>query len=258
MVWSFEPVILHLGSLEIRWYGVCFMLAFLTGWLLMRVLMRRRGYPTEWAADLVVYAILGGVGGARLLHCLVYDPMYYLEQPLRILLVNNGGLASHGALLGLSLVVLLFSRRKKIPLLTLLDMVAAVVMPGAAMIRFANFLNSEILGTPTTLPWGIVFERVDHVARHPVMLYEALGYVLLALFLWHLYHRETRRQGSVVAWLLVLVFSLRFVLEYFKESLASWSLPPFSAGQWLSLLPVLTGLLLLWWLRRNARAKELT
>ena len=255
MIWSFDPVMLELGSLELRWYGFCFMLAFLTGWLLMRVLMRRATYPSEWAADLVVYAIIGGVGGARLLHCLVYDPAYYMEKPLRILQVHHGGLASHGALLGLALVVVFFARRRRIPLLKLLDMVAAVVLPGAGLIRIANFLNSEILGTPTTLPWGIVFKRVDLVARHPVMLYEALGYFLLAFFLWWLYHRSNSQPGRVTGWLLVLVFGLRFVLEQFKEALAAWTLPPFSAGQWLSVLPVLVGIALLWQLRSQRKLR---
>ena len=128
--------------------------------------------------------LIGIIVGARLVHCLVYEPDVYLADPIRILYVWQGGLASHGGGLGALLAVVWASKRKQIPLLYLLDRLAVPTLFFGACVRFGNLMNSEILGVPTDLPWGIVFTRVDELPRHPAQLYEALSYTLLAFWVW--------------------------------------------------------------------------
>lgn len=243
MVWDVSPVAftVSLGptSFRVFWYGLFFASTFVYGLFFFRWIFRREGRPVDEVYDLVMWVMGGTLVGARLGHVLFYDPAYYLRHPLKILALNEGGLASHGAVAGILLAVWLYSRyATRQPFLWVVDRIGMAVPLSGCLIRIGNFFNSEILGTPTGVPWGIVFARIDTVARHPVQLYEAAAYLLIfaSQFRHYLRHGDGGRPGYLFGRFLFLVFSARFLLEFFKEGQASfesgWVL---TMGQWLSL-----------------------
>ena len=185
LVWNIDPVLLHLGQLQIRWYGLLFAFGILVAYRAGIWSFEQAGGSREEASRLLGYVVLGTVVGARLGHCLLYEPGYYHEHPLQILAVWRGGLASHGGALGIALAVWLFARRTGRNVLWLLDRVAVAAPVAGACIRVGNFFNSEIVGRPSSVPWAVVFARVDPYPRHPAMLYEALAYLtIFAGILW--------------------------------------------------------------------------
>jgi prolipoprotein diacylglyceryl transferase len=193
---------------------------------------------------LFLYATVGILAGARLLHCLVYEPSYYLHHPVEILFFWKGGLASHGGMAGVILAAWLFCRRygeKPLWLLSRLTIPGTLV---AAFVRIGNFFNSEILGLPSDTPWAIVFARVDMVPRHPVQLYESGAYLLLFGLLLFLYLRLKPEKATQIlpGAFLTGMFSARFVLEYFKTEQADYVTGlPFTVGQLLSLPLIVIG-----------------
>ena len=250
-----DPVMLSPGPLEIRWYGLCFALAFLFGqgymqWRLKEDEQKGRLVGAlEHLDSLLIWIVVGTVLGARLGHCLFYDPDYYLSRPWEIPMVWQGGLASHGGLMGFLLSLSLFSKKKKVPFWPILDRLAVPAALGGALIRLGNFFNSEIVGTSSDLPWAVVFARVDAVPRHPVQLYESLSYAAIALLLFVADRRGLagkKHSGRLTGLFLVMAFSMRLFLELFKTSQASWiSGFPLSMGQMLSLPVVMAGAFLL-------------
>jgi phosphatidylglycerol---prolipoprotein diacylglyceryl transferase len=254
--WAFEPVLLSVGPFTVRWYGLLFVGAFLTGqWMLGRM-FAAEGVPRENAERLMIYALLGAVIGARLVHCLFYEPQYYLSHPLAILRIWEGGLASHGGTLGM-LLALWFAARSaqpKLPFLWLIDRASLPAALGAMFVRIANFLNSEIVGIPTSGEWGVVFESVDALPRHPAQLYEAFAYGLIFLVLLAVYRRTGKRtpEGLLFGLLMVLVFSARIVVEFFKTPQAAYEAGQmFSVGQYLSLPFVVLGVIMIVTSRRR-------
>jgi prolipoprotein diacylglyceryl transferase len=254
VVWDISPVAftLHLGALEfpVRWYGLFFASTFIYGILIFRYMYRKEGRPVDEVYDLVLWVMGGTVVGARLGHCLFYDPAYYLSHPLEIFKVTEGGLASHGALVGILIGVWLYSKRAtNQSFLWVCDRIGMAVPLSGCLIRIGNFFNSEILGRPTDLPWAVTFARVDMIPRHPVQLYEALAYLLIfaVQFRYYLKHGNAGPEGYLFGRFLVLVFGARFVLEFFKEGQAAfeqgWAI---SVGQWLSVPAVLVGVYMIW------------
>ena len=253
--WNLSPELFRLGPLAVRWYGLLFMGAFMLGfWLMNRVYLREQR-KQEDLDRLLIVTMAGTVIGARLGHCLFYDPAWYLANPLQILKVWQGGLASHGAAVGIVLSTWIFSRsRPDQTLLWLLDRLVVVIALAGMLIRMGNFFNSEIVGIPTTVPWAVVFERVDALPRQPVQLYESICYGLIFVLLYGLLERHWQRMipGQLLGLFLVLVFGVRFVLEFFKTSQTDFSMPgPLSMGQWLSIPAVAIGL---WLIQRARRA----
>ena len=244
--WTFDPILFSAGPLTVRWYGLLFVGAFLVGqWMLGRI-FAVEGVPRENAERLMMYLLLGAVIGARLVHCLFYEPEYYLSHPLAILRIWEGGLASHGGTLGMLLALWLGARtaRPKLPFLWLVDRVSIPAALGAMFVRIANFLNSEIVGIPTSGEWGVVFESVDALPRHPAQLYEAFAYGLIFLVLRAVYRRTGKRtpEGLLFGLLMVLVFSARIVIEFFKTPQAAYEAGQmFSVGQYLSVPFVVLG-----------------
>lgn len=256
--WHPDPQLFSLGPLHIRTYGVLFSLAFLCSFAVMLWIFRREHRPEEQLNRLFLYVFLGVVAGARLGHCLFYAPEFYLRNPFEILRIWEGGLASHGAAIGILTAVWLFVRRTPGMSFAWVSDHVAVVIPLAAMfVRIGNFFNSEILGLPASLPWSVVFDRVDQVPRHPVQIYEAVTYLLLFLVMLAVYHRGVynSRPGRQAGLLVVLLFSARFVLEFFKEGQAAHDATlPITTGQILSIPLVAFGLWLL--LRKTAPASS--
>lgn len=256
MIWDASPIAfsLELGPLQFaaHWYGLLFASTFIYGMVFFRYIYRTENRPEDAVYDLVLYVIGGTVIGARLGHVLFYDPAYFLANPLEILKIWQGGLASHGALIGILLGVWLYSRSEHgEPFLWVCDRIGMAVPLSGCLIRIGNFFNSEILGLPTQVPWAVTFANIDRIPRHPVQIYEALAY--LAIFLIQLRHylryRGASPPGLLMGRFLLLVFGARFILEFFKEEQAAFdSLGGLTQGQWLSLPAMLAGL----WLVRRA------
>ncbi|MFP4229193.1 MAG: prolipoprotein diacylglyceryl transferase [Salinivenus sp.] len=255
--WDVDPTLFELGPLAPRWYGLLFALGFLIGFYLMQRVFRREGKPVQDLDFLLLYLLGGTVIGARLGHVLFYAPGYYLLRPHEILAIWEGGLASHGGLIGVLFAIWLYCRRREDqPFVWLLDRLAAPVALTGALIRLGNLFNSEILGVPTDLPWGVVFERaarlrddIEAVPLHPVQVYESISYALIAAVLWGLYRRygEDTPHGLLVGLFMTLIFGARIVLEAFKREQAHFEVGmPLSMGQLLSIPAVLAGLWLLW------------
>ncbi|MCK6619921.1 MAG: prolipoprotein diacylglyceryl transferase [Calditrichaceae bacterium] len=251
MEWNVSPEIFRIGPIALRWYSLMFILSFLLGYYLVRKMFLAEKKPEQYMDALFLYMFGGTIIGARLGHCLFYDPVYYLTHPLEIFAVWQGGLASHGATIGIIIAVYLFSqKRKETPFLWTLDRVAIVVALAGFFIRLGNLFNSEIVGAPTTVPWAFIFPRYeqDPVPRHPAQLYEAIAYLLVFIFLFLLYRRTqaNTRHGLIVGIFLVLVFGFRFFVEFFKEVQESWEASlPLDMGQLLSIPAVLLGLYLI-------------
>jgi prolipoprotein diacylglyceryl transferase len=257
MIWNIDPVIVTFGPLTLGWYGLFFASGFLVGVNIMQWIYRRDGRdPGE--LDRLLWFVLGGtIVGMRLVHCLFYDPKYFLAHPLEILEIWKGGYASHGGAIGLLLAVYWYCRRAGRPTyLWLLDRLAIAAVITGAFIRIGNFFNSEIIGVPTDSVFGVVFLRVDALPRHPVQLYEAITY--LAIFLVMLWLYRTKRataNGVLTGTYLALVFGARFGLEFFKTPQATYEAGNvISVGQYLSVPFVVVGIGLLLRARSNRLA----
>jgi len=205
--------------------------------------------------DLVWYMILGTVIGARLGHCLFYNPEYYLSRPLEILQVWKGGLASHGAAIGILTAIYLYDRKRKgFSFLWLMDRIVITVALAGFFIRMGNFFNSEIIGKPTNADWGFVFVAVDNIPRHPAQLYESIAYLMIFIFLFAYYFitKGKFKKGLIFGLFLIMVFTFRFFVEFWKENQSLFEEKMFlNMGQLLSIPFVLVGIYLV--LRRDKK-----
>jgi len=249
---QFDPVALHLGPLVIRWYGLMYLLAFGLFLLLGRLRIKTRpgaGWNAQQLDDMLFFGVLGVVLGGRLGYVLFYQPVHFLAHPLEIFAVWQGGMAFHGGFLGVLAAMWLFARKHGKPWLSLTDFIAPLVPLGLATGRLGNFINGELWGRPTDLPWAMVFPQADGLARHPSQLYQfALEGMALFVLLW-LFSAKPRPTGAVSGLFLLGYGSFRFIAEFAREpdnflGLLSLGL---SMGQWLSLPMILAGAALLRW-----------
>lgn len=242
--------IIHaLGPIRIHWYGLMWAIAFILGYYLGLKMFRDAGKSQERLDSLLIYIMIGTVIGARLGHVLFYQPDYYFAHPSEIIKIWHGGLASHGAAVGILIAIWLYVRKyPDMQYLWVLDRVVIPVAIGGAFVRIGNFFNSEIIGHVTHVPWAIIFERVDAFPRHPSMLYEAICYMIGFFILWWIYKRykASPPKGLLLGIFLVYVFTGRFLIEYTKvrqaDFTANW---PITMGQLLSIPFVLFGIWLL-------------
>jgi phosphatidylglycerol---prolipoprotein diacylglyceryl transferase len=221
LVWNVDPDIFSLGPFHPRWYGLFFALGFFLGYEIMAQFYRREGRNIGHLSDLLLYLLLGTILGARLGHVVFYQPDYYLAHPWEIPMVWQGGLASHGGFAGVMISLYLYLKtHRDMGFIELADRLTIPCLLAATLIRIGNFFNSEILGTPSNLPWAIVFARVDHNPRHPAMLYEAVAYFLVFCALYVSYWRTNIIQfpGRVFGTSLVTCFLTRFMIEIVKEN----------------------------------------
>ncbi|MFC2084776.1 prolipoprotein diacylglyceryl transferase [Bacteroidota bacterium] len=254
--WSVDPEIISLGPLSIRWYGLLFAASFLIGYKIMFNIFKKEGKTEKDLNDLVWYMILGTVVGARLGHCLFYNPEYYLSNPIEILKVYKGGLASHGAAIGIVISLYLYTKkRKNIRYIWMMDRIVIPVALGGAFIRTGNLFNSEIIGKQTDVPWSFIFVSVDDIPRHPAQTYEALAYFSVFILLLIIYNKRYTKlkDGFLFGLFLITVFGFRFFVEYIKENQTYFEEGMMlNMGQILSIPLVLIGIILL--LKRNSKA----
>ena len=258
-IWNADPVLFAFGSFKIHWYGLLFATAILTGFSIMNRIYMHEKKPIEQLETLQIYMIVGIVVGARLGHCLFYDPEYYLSHPLEILAVWKGGLASHGGGMGAILATYIYAKKTDVTFIYLLDRLAIPTASFAFFVRMGNFMNSEIVGNKTDVPWAIVFSRVDEFARHPAQLYEALSYLLIFFILTAMYLIPKKSLGSGVIFgtFLTLVFTARITIEFVKVPQAAYAHETFlSTGQMLSIPFLLIGIALIFFGLRNTKKES--
>ena len=215
--------------------------------------------PEHYVDDLFIYVFIATLVGARLGHCLFYDPAYYLSHPLEILMIYKGGLASHGATIGILLALYWYARkREQITFLWLVDRVVIVIALAGGFIRLGNLMNSEIVGAPTDVPWAFLFyndnQHADVVPRHPAQIYEAVAYFILFFLLYRMYNKREGRiaPGLFFGIFLTWIFGFRIFVERFKAVQVDWEVGlPLNMGQMLSIPLVVIGLYLIWQARRK-------
>lgn len=260
---GFDPIAIHLGSGGIHWYGLMYLVGFFGGMWLGQYQVKRLlqiNPKSPWRItdpeDMLFYIALGVVLGGRFGYVLFYQWTYYASHPLEILAVWQGGMSFHGGFIGVMLAMVLFARKRNVAWLQLMDFVAPLVPIGLGAGRLGNFINAELWGRPTHADWGMVFPKVDLLARHPSQLYEfALEGVLLWLVLWTFAGKQ-RPIGAVSALFLLGYGSVRFLVEYTREpdqflGLLSMGL---SMGQWLSVPMLLIGAGMMVWVYRKPMA----
>ncbi len=254
VVWDINPIALKIGPLQIHWYGIFFATGLLLAYLLGEWIFKKEKKESKLLEPLFLYIVIGIVVGARLFHVLFYDPIYFLHHPLEIFQVWKGGLASHGGAIGALLGVYFFSRKYNINFWWLFARAMPSTFILAAFIRIGNFFNSEIVGTKTSVPWGVIFTRKDDVIRHPVVIYESISYLIIFLITVYLYKKMPKEQftKTVPGLAISLAFAIRFILEFFKTSQAEFaSYLPLSMGQILSIPFIIGGIFLIIYQNRN-------
>ncbi|MEK7563197.1 MAG: prolipoprotein diacylglyceryl transferase [Patescibacteria group bacterium] len=258
---SFFPsraIAISVLGFDVHWYGILYLASFILAYLLLPRLQKYRGVSLtkdQWG-DILTWSVIGVLVGGRLGYVLLYDPRYFLSHPLEIIAVWKGGMASHGGFLGVTLALLYMSRKHKISLLALADIAVIPVAIGLALGRFGNFINQELYGNVTTLPWGMSFPGAEGL-RHPTQIY-AIGkdlFIALVCFL-HL-RMSSRPKGQTAGIFLVLYGVLRFLLEFLRENTHSMfevGVLELSRGQWYSVPIVIVGIgVLMWGWRKKYR-----
>lgn len=255
ITWNLNPEIFSFGNFALRWYGLLFALGFVFGYIIMGKIFKWENIPQKTLDTLTTYMVVGTVIGARLGHCFFYEPEYYLANPLKILMIWEGGLASHGAAIGILIALILFVRKVKRPYLWILDRIVIVVALAGFFIRMGNLMNSEIYGVETSLPWGFVFERWGETnPKHPTQIYEGLSYILIFVLLYTIYikHKTKLRHGFLFGLFLITLFTMRFVIEFIKEPQVGFEKNMIlNMGQILSIPFILGGFILIYYSLRK-------
>ena len=254
ITWEVQAEITQIGFFSLRWYGLLFASAFLAGQAILLKIYRFEGKKQSDVELVTVYMIVATVVGARLGHCLFYDAGYYLANPIKILKIWEGGLASHGAAIGILTGLYLYTLKKPDQsYLWLLDRVVITIALAAFFIRTGNLMNSEIVGKPTDLPWGFIFvnnSAYESLPRHPAQLYEALSSLVLFFILYfgiYLKFKKNLPSGRVFGVFLIWIFGLRFFYEFLKENQVGFEENlPINMGQILSIPLVLAGIYILY------------
>ena len=275
ILWNPDIVAFSFGPVEVRWYSLLWCIGLFTVYQLMHYLFKEQKLGEDKFEPMFLYCFLGILIGARLGHCLFYEPEYYLSRPMEMILpmrkfadgewhfTGYEGLASHGGTLGLMIAIILYSRNVKLNLMHVLDNVAIVTPICACAIRLGNLMNSEIIGHPTDVPWAFVFERVDMLPRHPGQLYEAICYAIFFFIGWFIYRLSLKKEtmeryksndkkpfvdirvgsGFYFGLCLFLIFLSRIFIELTKENQVDFEYGMmFNMGQLLSVPFVLLGL----------------
>lgn len=257
--WNVDPILFHIGGFGLRWYSLCFLVAFLLGYYIIERMFKREGVKEDYLSSLFLYIFLAILFGARLGHCLFYEPDYFLTSEHWVEIfwpfadghyTGFQGLASHGAAIGILVSLWLYWRKYGLNPWWFLDRLVIVVALGGAFVRLGNLFNSEIYGVETTLPWGFVFEREgETVAKHPTQLYESLSYfIIFGVSYWYYLRMNGRfKTGTIFGWWLVALFGVRLLIEFVKNDQVDFEAGmALNMGQLLSLPFIIGGLTIAW------------
>lgn len=265
VTWDVNPEILSIFGREIRWYGLLWVIGLFVAIYVVQRIFDKEELPQKWFDSLFVYMMLGIIIGARLGHCLFYEPAYYLANPIEILKIWEGGLASHGGVIGIIIAVWLYS--KKVTKKSMLWTFDRVIVPTgftAAMIRLGNLMNHEIYGGPTSQPWG--FRFIENIPAwktgappifsepsHPTQIYEAIVYLIVFIITMYMFWKTDakKKQGLLLGIAMIIIFASRFLIEYVKHVQVESELimrenTGLILGQWLSIPFILWGVWLIW------------
>lgn len=249
---------LDLGFFTLQFYSLMFVIAFVTGWFIIKSIYKREGESLAKLDSLFIYMVIAILVGARLGHVIFYQSELITQDPLAVLLpietvpefkfTGFRGLASHGAAIGIIIAMFIYNKKVlKRHILWIFDRVVIPVASGTIFVRIGNFMNSEIIGKPTNSDFGVVFKKLgEDFPRHPAQLYEAIGYVFVFLILWFVYRKTEKRMqlGYLFGLFLVLLWSVRFIVEFFKKSQGGFEDilgDTLSTGQWLSIPFIIAG-----------------
>ena len=257
--WNVDPILFRIGGFGLRWYSLCFLVAFLLGYYIIERMFKREGVKEDYLSSLFLYIFLAILFGARLGHCLFYEPDYFLTSEHWVEIfwpfadghyTGFQGLASHGAAIGILVSLWLYWRKYGLNPWWFLDRLVIVVALGGAFVRLGNLFNSEIYGVETTLPWGFVFEREGEVVpKHPTQLYESLSYFLIfGLSIWYYIRKKGQfKTGTIFGWWLVALFGVRLLIEFVKNDQVDFEAGmALNMGQLLSLPFIIGGLTIAW------------
>lgn len=257
ITWTADPAIFTIGSKEIRWYSLMFIIGFGIGYKIVERMWRRESINPKWIDPLLYYTLIGTVVGARFGHCLFYDPGYYLSHPIEILKVWEGGLASHGGVLGIIVAIYFYSKHvSRQSMLWTFDKLVVPTGLVAALIRIGNLMNHEVYGHPTDLPWGFRFIENLHAWRqgaepifsapsHPTQIYEAVCYLLtFVLCMWLYFKKEAwKKEGLIFGIFMICIFTARFFIEFLKNNQENFEAAmPINMGQCLSIPFIVMGI----------------
>lgn len=255
ITWNADPELIRIGGFAIRWYGLLFAASFFIGYLIFLRFFKKEGISIELLDKLAMYTALGTIIGARLGHTMFYEPSYYLSNPVEILKIWRGGLASHGAAVGIVVALYFFVKKNRLRYFWLIDRVVIAVALGGMFIRLGNLMNSEIYGIETSLPWGFIFLRDGQtLPKHPTQIYEALAYLAIfaLLYIWYWKKNGDLKEGVVFSVFLILLFAVRFFIEFVKEVQVPFEQGmKLNMGQILSIPFVLAGIVLLFYFLRK-------
>lgn len=259
ITWNFDPVAFSIGGFEIRWYGLMFAIAFLFTFYLCMWMMKKEKNDVTIPDTLLYYLAIAVVVGARLGHCLFYDPVSYLANPIEILYIRDGGLASHGAAIGILIALYFAAKKHHTTFWYMTDRVVIFVAFAGFLVRFGNLLNSEIYGHATSLPWGFIFERNGETQpKHPTQIYESLSYLTIFFGLLYYYFKQNYKpkEGIIFGWFLILLFGARFAIEFLKEVQVDFEKNMMlDMGQILSIPFVIIGIAVLYIAQKNRLPK---
>lgn len=260
--WNVAPQIFSIGTWEVRWYGLLFAASFFFGYILMGKFFKIAKLSENALDRISTYMLIGTVVGARLGHIFFYEPAYYLANPIKMLYIWEGGLASHGAAIGILIALGIFAYREKLNYFWVTDRIAIVVALAGFFIRTGNLMNSEIFGHVTDLPWGFKFYRafapgVEVLPHHPTQIYEGLSYLLIfAYLIWYYYQKQGKPAiGYLTGIWMIGTWGARFLIEYIKEDQVDFeSTMTLNMGQWLSIPLILFGVYMIYYSRKiNSR-----
>lgn len=277
ITWNVNPELFSIFGREIRWYGLLWVIGLIVAVYTVQKIFEKEKLPQKWFDSLFVYMMIGIIAGARLGHCLFYEPAYYLANPIKILYIWEGGLASHGGVIGIIIAVWLYSKRvTKKSMLWTFDRVIVPTGFTAAFIRLGNLMNHEIFGDVTTQPWGFRFIKNLNEWRagapaiytepsHPTQIYEALVYFLVFFVTMYLYWKTDakKKQGLLIGIAMIMIFVARFLIEYIKEVQVESEIVMREAtglilGQWLSIPFIIWGVWLVWNAYRKGKEEKET
>jgi len=252
--WDVNPEIFRIGGFAIRYYSLMFAFAFLISYYILSFIFKKENVSDKLLQKLLIFVLVGTVVGARLGQVLFYEFGYYKNHVAEMILpfrVTNGkfeltgyqGLASHGGAIGILIAVALYCKKYKQSFLWVMDRLVIVVALSGFFIRIGNLFNSEIIGKPSNLSWAFIFQRVDLIPRHPAQLYESICYLFIFFILWRIYNKRTHlKNGFLFGLFLILVFSVRFIVEFVKENQETFEKAlPINMGQILSIPFIIVG-----------------